>query len=69
MYAQRARQNGVTGNEIQVSDEMFTKIRETIIEAASWKEMCEYQDADEECRLHDTPRIYSDMPLGVFLHD
>ncbi len=39
------------------------------IEAASWKEVYEYEDADEEYRVHETPRIYSDMPLGVFLPD
>lgn len=174
IYAQRARQDAVTGNEIQVTDEMFTKIRETFkeypivcskphvkavsayvvpstpkdwdavalsgrglcyctmlgncrlwvyrqkkdkmqkifatdsaayfgflssrtgtpllvvwtresaveqfavvykwdygeyIEAASWKEVYEYEDPGEEYRVHDTPRIYSDMPLGVFLPD
>jgi hypothetical protein len=37
------------------------------IEAASWKEVYEYEDEDEEYRVHDTPRIYSTMPLGVFL--
>jgi len=37
------------------------------LEAASWKEVYEYQDEDEEYRVHDTPKIYSTMPLGVFL--
>ncbi|HEY2121460.1 MAG TPA: hypothetical protein VGH37_19920 [Candidatus Acidoferrum sp.] len=37
------------------------------LEAASWKEVYEYQDEHEEYRVHDTPKIYSTMPLGVFL--
>lgn len=39
------------------------------IEAANWKEVYEYEDEDEEFRVHDTPKIYSNMPLGVFLPD
>ena len=39
------------------------------VETASWKEVYEYEDKDEEYRVHNTPRIYSDMPLGFFLPD
>ncbi len=38
-------------------------------EAASWVEIYQYEDEDEELRVHATPKIYSDMPLGVFLPD
>jgi hypothetical protein len=38
-------------------------------EVASWTEFYEYEDEDEEFRCHATPKIYSDMPLGVFLPD
>ena len=37
------------------------------LKAASWKEVYEYQDEDEEYRVHDTPKIYSTMPLAIFL--
>jgi hypothetical protein len=39
------------------------------IEAASWKELYQYEADDEEFRVHDTPKIYSTMPLGSFLPD
>lgn len=32
------------------------------LKAASWKEVYECQDEDEEYRVHDTPKIYSTMP-------
>ena len=38
-------------------------------EVASWTELYKYEDEDEEFRVHDTPKIYSDMPLGAFLPD
>jgi hypothetical protein len=31
------------------------------------EEVYEYQGEDEEYRVHDTPKIHSTMPLGVFL--
>lgn len=39
------------------------------VEAARWIEYYAYEDEDEEIRVHATPKIYSDMPLGVFLPD
>jgi hypothetical protein len=39
------------------------------IEAASWKEFYQYEDDDEEFRVHDIPKINSTMPLGSFLPD
>lgn len=38
-------------------------------EAARWIEFYNYEDEDEEVRVHATPKIYSEMPLGVFLPD
>ena len=43
--------------------------RGAYVEVASWTEFYEYEDEDEEFRVHATPKIYSDMPLGVFLPD